>query len=168
MINLSMTNTKTIKSSLGFGLVEVVIGAAIITVSLLGIVRVFGYLTQISNQYPPTVQAAFLVEETAEAARVLRDLSWSNIANWPSGDTYRLVFESGAWSTTASAVLVDGKFDRTLTIAPAYRDGNQNLVLTGGVEDPDARLLTARVSWNSSKGVLTKELSFYLTNLFNE
>jgi prepilin-type N-terminal cleavage/methylation domain-containing protein len=152
----------------GFTLLEIIVGATIISGSLLGIIHIFGGLAQISSRYPAMVKAAFLLEETAEAARVLRDSHWSNLAEWPPGETYHLVWTGSLWATSSAPVLLEG-FARTLTVSEAYRDLNYDLVAAGaGSADSETRFITARVAWSSGGATSTKELSFYLTNLFNE
>jgi hypothetical protein len=58
-----------------------------------------------------------------------------------------------------------GKFNRTITVTDVQRDGANNIVASGGINDPDTKKVTSRVNWNFSPSRNnTVSLSTYLTN----
>jgi len=148
-------------------LVEVLISSAIIAsvlVLLAGSLVRFNLLAV--NNLRQT-QAAFLATEGLEAVRALRDTSWAGqVATLNPGTDYYLVWASDQWSLSATPSLVDGRFDRAVGVTAVYRDANNDIAETGTL-DSDTWLVTARVSWPTGRGTTTKQLSAYLTNLFN-
>ena len=73
-------NKSLISKSKGFGLIEIIIGSAILTVSLIAISTYFQKSLQLSQDSGKTVQAGFLLEEGVEVVKFFRDTSWLNIS----------------------------------------------------------------------------------------
>lgn len=157
------------------GMVEVVVGSAIISVGILGLIGVYNYYLQIMVHNTPNIQAAYLLEEGIESARLLRDQSWNdNIATLSvaTSTQYYLVFNTttSKWTTTSGNVaLIDGLFDRTITASSTYRNSNHDIVpkgTSGATLDASTTLITAKVSWRSGGATTSKSISAYLTNIF--
>lgn len=160
---------KTIKAPRGFGLVETVVGTAILLVILLGLVQAGQYAFRLVNDANLKLRASFLAEEGIEAVRTLRDVSWSlNIAPVANGIDYYPAFSGGAWQISQTPVsLVDGIFDRRVSFSAVYRDANDAITASGGALDPDAKKVTVSVSWTNRGRTATTTISTYFTNLFN-
>ncbi len=151
----------------GFLLVEVVVAFSIITISVIAAMEVAQKSIAIGRQAFHTTQAGFLLEEGGEAVRVLRDNVWTNISLLVNGTTYYPTFAGGTWtlSTTFSRV---GIFTRTVSIASVSRDNTtQDIVSSGGGDDPGTKLVTVTVSWLEGATTVTKTLQFYITNIFS-
>lgn len=154
--------------SRGFGILEMVIASAILSVSLLGISSFYQNSLRVSRATTSFVQAGYLLEEGVEAVKLLRDKSWSgNIANLTSGTSYHLVYSGGSWATTTTVTLVDGVFDRSFVLENVNRDGNDDIVSSGGTLDAGTKKLTVSVAWGSPTGTTTKTLSTYIANIFS-
>lgn len=151
----------------GFTLLEILIGASIITASFLGVLTVFDRLTGASRQMVELTQAGFLLEEGLEAARIWRDNSWANLGDWPAGTEYYLTWSGSKWATSTANVFLDGQFERKIKLTAVSRDGNSDIVSAGGTDDPNTKLMTITVAWSASGATTTKTLSAYFTNLFN-
>ena len=158
-----------LKATRGFTMLEILIGASIITASFLGVLTVFDRLTKASRQMVELTQANFLLEEGLEAARLWRDTGWANLGNWPNGTAYYLTWNGSKWATSTSNVFLDGKFERKVTVANVQRDNtSQDIVLSGGTVDANTKLVTMTVAWSTTPGATTtKTISAYFTNLFN-
>ena len=147
--------------------VEVLVAAAIITASILAAMAVTQKSVYVSRQSFRATQASFLLEEGAEAVRILRDNAWSNISSLTSGTNYYTVFTGGTWtlSTTPNTV---GIFTRTITVANVNRDDvTKDIVSIGGTQDSNTELVTVSVSWVDGGNTITKTLQFYIINLFS-
>ncbi len=156
--------------SKGFGLIEVVVGAAIITASVLALIDAYNTYATYALNNSRNIQAALLAEEGIEAVKFLRDNSWSvKIAPLASTSVYYLSWNAGAWNlTTTTQSYVDGMFLRTLLVAAVNRDASsQDIVLTGGTTDPYTKKITVNVEYPTSKGTTTRSVSAYITNLFS-
>lgn len=153
------------KSIRGIALVEILIGAAIISLGILAISTSYTeyYKYALANQ--KNVEAAYLLEEGLEVVTFFRDTSWSGkIAGMSTTTTYYLTFVSSAWATTTSPQYVDGTFLRSFTVSDVKRDAN-DAIATSGTYDPNTKKVTFSVSYWQGHGTTTKTISAYLTNL---
>jgi len=151
----------------GIALVEVLIGAAIISVGILAITS--AYTTYVSyafsNQY--NTQISYMMEEALEAVSFFRDDSWAvNIAPLSTTTTYYLTFNGSSFSTTTTPQYVDDKFLRSITLSDVKRDANEDIT-SDGTYDPNIKLVTTSVSFSYKGATTTKSISMYITNLYD-
>jgi len=156
---------KNKKISDGFMMVEVIIAISIIIVSVLVAMSVTQKSVSVARQALHTSEATFLLEEGAEAVRIIRDNSWSDISNLSPGTTYYPIF-SGTWALSASPTTV-GIFTRTMSITSVNRDNSTQDIAISGTNDAGTKLITITVSWNEGGEVLSKTLSFYIMDIFS-
>lgn len=151
----------------GFLAVEILVAASIITVSVLAATAVAQKAVFASRQSLHTTQAAFLLEEGAEAVRSMRDDAWINISSLTAGTEYRIDFSGGHWTLTAASPTPIGIFTRKVVASDVYRsDVSGDIVPSGGTLDPGTRLITINVYWNEGGNVILKTLSFYISDIF--
>ena len=155
----------------GFGLVEVVIASAIISVSIFSLSAVSVIGSRLQSQSLEKIRANFLAEEGLEAMRFLRDKSWNtNLANLSVGTNYSISFASSTsrWSIGSTAAsYADSFFDRKIMLENVFRDSNDNIVSSGGAQDPDTKKVTVSVSWQDRNATTTVNLSTYLSDVFD-
>ena len=146
-------------------MVEILVAVSIIAISILAAMAVTEKSVTVSRRALNTLQAAFLLEEGAEAVRILRDNAWANISSLSTSTTYYPTF-SGTWalSTTPSTV---GIFTRMVTIANVNRDGTTQDIAASGTDDPKSKLITVTVSWPDGATTISKTLQFYLMDIFS-
>lgn len=157
-------------SSGGFSLVEVVIGSALILLSVVGLVNGYGLYLKAGLRNTAALQAAFLLQEGVEAVTLMRDDGWSNLSSLSPGARYYLAWNGTRWSATTTSAAIDGLFLRTFTLDDVYRrDSDKDIVASSSPEakslDVNAKQLTMRVT-ASSTPPLTTQMTTYLTNLF--
>jgi len=151
----------------GFGLIEIVVGSAVLSLSLLGISFYYQQALSVSQRTAHTVQAAFLMEEGIEVAKFFRDNAWENISNLTAGTPYYLSWTGSTWATSTTNVFVDGLFERTLVAENVYRDSNDDIVPAGaGILDVGTKKITISVAWNEKGATTTKNVSTYFTDFF--
>src|SRR3989344_7358342 len=109
------------KTDRGFMMVEILVAISIVVVSILAAMAVAQKSMAVSRQALYSSQAVFLLEEGAEAVRILRDNGWANISGLETSTTYYPVFSEGAWSLSATSTQV-GIFTRTVTVAAVNRN----------------------------------------------
>ena len=149
-------------------MLEILIGASVITASFLGVLTVFDRLIKASQQMMNSVQVNFLLEEGLEAVRIWRDNGWSNLGDWPAGTEYYLTWTDSRWATSTNNVFLDGKFERKIKLLAVSRDDDtDDIVAVGGTDDPGTKFVTMTVAWRADKATTTKAISTYFTNLFN-
>ena len=153
----------------GFGLIEAVIGIALITLFLFGIAESGKLASRLIGSSSLARQAAFLSEEGIEAVKGLRDSGWTfNIAPLVLDTDYWLNFSGGVWVLTSTAQpFLDNRFDRRVRISAVGRDSSDDIVVSGGVIDTGTKKVTVSVAWSDRGATTTAILSTYVTNLFN-
>lgn len=152
----------------GFGLIEVVIGSAVLSVALLGIANFFQATLRASVLTESSVQGDYLLEEGVEILKFFRDGGYvSNLGNMSTTTEYYFSWNGTAWASTTVNTLIDDKFERKFTVADVTRDANNDIAATG-THDPDIKLVTVFVSWWSPVvGTTTHSIQTYITNIFN-
>ena len=127
-------------------MIEILVAASIITASVLAAMAVAQKSIYVARQSFHTSQASFLLEEGAEAVRVLRDNAWTNISSLTTGANYYPLFSSGTWTLSATSLQV-GIFTRTVSMANVSRDSTtSDIVSSGGTNDASTKLVTVTVS----------------------
>ncbi len=148
----------------GFGIIEIVVVTAIVTLALAGFLETGALAVHLLRAEKENLEASLLAQETLEAARTLRDESWTNnIVALTIGATYYPVIENGKWKlTSANPGIINGKYTRTVTLNQVFRD-TQDRIATSGTLDPNTKKITAAVSW----GTKTTQMITYLTNFLS-
>ena len=150
-------------------MLEVVIGAAIMSASLLSLMSVFNMSLRFAEQSIKKTQASFLLEEGMEVVRILRDSGWhDNIESLDTGTPYYLDFSEDKWIAASTADYIDGVFDRVFILNDVYRDSNYDIVDLGGDLDTDTRKITVAISWFDGKGTTKESIHSYITNIFDD
>ena len=154
----------------GFGLIEVLVGAAIVATVLIGSVTAFQSLVRNGLRAPEELKALYLVQGGAEGVRFLRDSGWNaKIEALQLNTPYYLSSVLGAWEATTTPSLIDGTFKRTATFESVYRrDSDKDIVASTSAEqktlDPDARFVTVTVTATSTGSSVS--ITTLFTNLF--
>lgn len=147
-------------------IVEVLVAVSIMTVSILVAMAVAQKSVYVSRQAFHTTQASFLLEEGAEAVRILRDNAWSNLSSLVVGTNYYPTFSGGTWTLSATANTV-GIFTRKVTMANVNRDNATKDIAGAGTNDPGTKLITVTVSWPEGGVTINKTLQFYIVDIFS-
>ena len=154
----------------GFELVEVVLAAGILSLSLLAIIAIGGRSILVSRKALETYTASTLLEEGAEATRTIRDNGWINISGLTSGTTYYPAFDPGTdtWSfSTSPSDGAVGIYTRSMVMSDVSRDVGDD-ISSSGANDPGTKLFTETVTWSESdEPVMSEHLSFYLSDIFS-
>lgn len=154
----------------GMGVVEVVIGAAIVTLVLSFSIAAVNQFFIIGKKNADRVAATYLAQEGVEAARFMRDASWASVASVPVDTPRYFDITSSAISITATPEVI-GAFERTVFIRNVYRaNAGDDIVpstsAVGKTLDPETKLVEVVVSAPVSGIEVT--LGAYLMNLWGE
>lgn len=157
----------SIQKQRGFGLVEMLIGASVLSMSLLGISSFFQKTLEVSSLTQSAVQGDYLLEEGVEVVKLLRDAGYANnIANLSTVAPIYLAWNGTNWATSTTNVFIDGKFERKITVSEVLRNASEDISETGTL-DSNTRLVTVSVAWNVKGATTTKTIQTYITNIFN-
>lgn len=141
-------------------IIEILVVTAILAITLTTLLGLANFSLGVQTLARQTTQANELAQEAMEAVRSIRDNSgWGEIVN----GSYGLVSTGGRWSFSGSNNPISG-FTRTIVIGDAFRDSQDNIVESVGVNDPDTKKITVSVFWSEKSGTHNIELKTYLTN----
>lgn len=149
----------------GFGVVEIIVGASVISIALFGLVSTFQNSLRISRETGRIIEARFLMEEGLEAMRIMRDGGWSNVGSLATSSPIYLVFSGGTWATTSTQTFIGGTFLRSVVVEDVRRDGNDDIASAGSL-DPNVKKVTVSVSWFGRSATTTESAATYLVNIF--
>ena len=154
------------KSGAGFGLIEVVVGLSLISITLIGLISTYNLFLEAALKNTKRVQSAYLLEEGLEAIRSIRDESWdTNISSLTIGNSYGFSFNGSKWTTTYGAEVIDNIFYREVIVSNVLRDANDD-ISSSGTLDSNTKFFTVNVLWLEGGATTTKSISTYLTKLF--
>jgi prepilin-type N-terminal cleavage/methylation domain-containing protein len=153
----------------GFTIIEVLIASLIISTTMIAVMSATSSGIQLSERALRQVQASMLAEEGVEVVKIIRDNGWSSFSGLSLNTNYYLSFDNNwrVWTISTTPVdPIDGIFTRTIMFSSVSRDSNDDIASSGSL-DSGTRKVRVTVSWLSSGVTLSKNITFYLTNIFN-
>lgn len=155
----------------GFSTIEIAVAIGILGIALVSIAQFSQAFLRAARLTANRTQAAFLTQEGMEAMRYLRDQSWSgNIDTITTGTPQYLDFTSSTLAyalTTTEPPLIEGRFERTITVDDAFRNANDDIVSSGGTADTSTKKFTIALSWQERGVTTTERVVWYFTDLFS-
>lgn len=156
--------------SRGFGLIEIVIVTAVVTVALFAFSQAGVLALRLLRNEKENLEAALLAQEALEAVRSVRDESWTNnIDPLINGTSYYPTVVNNKWSLVAIPQgFINGKYLRYVRLDQVFRDGSDHIAPSGTL-DINTRRVSARVEWRKNvttpvAATTTSELVTYITN----
>lgn len=161
-------NFRSRRGANGFGLIEIVIVTAVMTIALFGFLQAGIVAVRLLRNEKENLEATLLAEEALEAVRAVRDESWGAGIAWRTESPlsspslrYYPVVQNGKWVlATTSPGLVNGKYNQYVIFERVGRNASDQIVSSGGTNDPETRKVIARATTTTK----TVELVTYLTN----
>jgi type II secretory pathway pseudopilin PulG len=169
MKKIKLKNKYYSNYSKGAGLMEIIIGTTIISLSLVGLITAFNLFVRTGLSNTQKVQAVYILEESIEAFRYIRDGGWAaNISSLTRNVQYNLAFDGLNWEATTTQAFIDDVFDRTITVEDVYRrDSDDDIVASTSPDsktlDPNTIQVTAKVLWDGNE----VDSTTYFTNILN-
>lgn len=166
-----MRNNK--KTQTGFGLIEIIVATAVISISLFSLTNVVQISFRVAGDTFVKTKAEFLAEEGVEAVRFLRDTSWSSeIDGRDTVIPHYLSFSTttSMWSlSTTTPELIDGVYTRLIIFDDVYRkDSDDDIIDVNSPEsktlDGGTKKVTSRVSWEGEDERI--EFVTYMADIF--
>ncbi len=152
-------------SNRGFGLIEVVIGIAIISVSLFAIMSSARGAVDLNRKAISEIKGKLILEEGSEVMRFMRDSAWSNISSLSTTTTYYLATTTTGFVATTTQNKIDGTFLRQIKINDVFR-GPDDKISESGVYDSGTKKIIITVLYDGRFGTTTKQAVFYLSDIF--
>ncbi len=129
----------------GFSVVEVLLGAALFAVFASGALALLLQGLDADRLAEEESIASNYASEGIEALRSIKNQSFASLGTVASSGIDR-VGVGGVWAFSGASTSY-GKYVRTVSVAPVARDGNGNIVASGGTDDPLSRKVTSTVTW---------------------
>ena len=155
------------KKSSGVGLIEAIVVISIMSTAFVAIIGAIVFFIRGGLFATEQVQALFLLDESVEAVRFMRDEGYTvNITPLVgAGPTYLTVDGSG-WSATSTNNPVLGKYTRTIEISEVYRKVSDDTIVPSTSGDPKALDAgTVRLETTISWGMSSLTNTTYVTDL---
>ncbi len=170
-------NRNTIHGNHGFTIVEVIVATAIISVTVFALMITAQKGVELSTRALKQSQANILLEEGAEAVKSIRDNNWTTISDLSLDTDYYLYFDNtnNIWTLNTSSTTpngftpvypIDSTFVRKVIASSVYRDAEDDIASSGTI-DTNTKKIAVSVSWVDSKGSISKDLVFYIADIFN-
>lgn len=158
-----LTKLKLFSGSSGQSIIEIIVALAIfITIASGSIIAIIGSLSTTRLAEEETTAALF-AQQGIEATQSIRNQDWDNLTNGDHG----VDAGGGSWSFSGTSDDPDGtgKYTRVVNVADVQRDGNEDIVSSGGTVDDETKLITSTVTWNFTPGRNNEvQSTTYLTN----
>ena len=156
------------KNKKGFTIIEVLIACAIMSLITISLMSAATRGIELSNRALRQVQAGLLLEEGVEAVKSIRDADWNNISGLSLDTNYYLSFDvnTNTWVLNDTVEVIDEIFTRIVVFSEVYRDNNDDIASTGTLDD-GTKQVSVTVSWLASGNIISKNINFYLTNIFD-
>jgi hypothetical protein len=154
----------TALKSFGISLIEVVVGSAILLTVIISLVFVSVQALRMNQLSLDRAQAQLLAEGGFELVRFTRDTSFALLEAMDTETPYDIVWDGNAFDVISGSSSF-GKFSRTITLHPVYRDGSGNIASSGD-EDDQGRRVVISVSWQD--GEMIEEQEGYVFDIFRD
>jgi type II secretory pathway pseudopilin PulG len=174
-----MNKIKNNKFKKGFTIIEVIIACSIITITVFTLMSAASKGIELSGRSLRQTQANTLLEEGVEAVKTIRDDSWDTISALSLDAPYYLFYDinTNKWSLSSSmdtpissipTYPIDDIFSRQVVFSEVYRNNDDDIDEEDGSNlDDGIKKVTVTVSWHSSGSQVSKDLVFYLADIFN-
>jgi type II secretory pathway pseudopilin PulG len=151
--------------SKGFGLIEILVAAALVGLVLVTLISLGNFALKAQAHFKKNLVAVNLAAESIEAVKSLKDENWTNISGLSMGTPYYPVVSGTPlkFSLAAGQESING-FSRRLLASQVYRDVEDDIVSSGGTLDPGTIKITSIVSWSERGRLYEIILVDYLSN----
>lgn len=160
---ISLIYLKSKKS--GFGIVEVIVAAAIISLALAGMAVLGNFALRIQSHLKQNLIATNLAIEAIEATRAVKEESWANFSVLGLDIPYHpeKIGPPAKWVMVGGAQNING-FSRQIVFSQVLRDMDDDIVESGGIPDSNTRKITVIISWFERGQSYQVVLNSYSTN----
>lgn len=157
-----------LKKNKGFALIEVLVSTAAGIIILVSFITLATQAKKISRSNSEKLRATLYLREAIEIAKDLEISNWNELSepSCAAPVSCHPEISVSTWQFFANEETLDsGFFRRSLSIFPVYRNQlafPNEIVLAGGVLDPDTKKITAAISWLDEFGAKTMNLETYV------
>jgi len=158
------------KTAGGFMILEVIMGVALAAIILLAFTTLIYKSLSMGIYTLGSLKAQLYASEMVEVARELERSNWAEISSTPCTPASPCHPEenSGLWTIISGTEALDSStYTRSFYVEDVYRNQAffpNEIVTTGGVDDPNTKKIVATVLWNNSGAIETFNTESYIYN----
>ena len=150
----------------GISVVEIIVAAAIIGVSVIGIVAAIQVYLKVVYQNTRETQAILLLDETAEALQYMRDKSFSTyFASSTVGTTYTVYWSGTGYEFSTSTITLPYQMTRTVILSQVKRNSDDQIASSGTI-DPKTLKATLQINWPYKSEIKNITSEMLIHNLY--
>ncbi len=133
-------------------LIEILVAIAIISIALISLLGLAIFSLKTEQLAEINNQALNLVQEEIEAVRNFRDntdweTEWLGVLSTGADYSIQKTGDSPPrWSLVLGEETID-IFERKVVFSDVMRDSNDNIIESGGTDDPETKKATVTISW---------------------
>lgn len=142
----------------GQSLVEIVLVIGLSAIILPALLTGLVTSRQGKAQQSQRTQAVYLLNETVDAVRSVREKGWTGFA---INGTYHPEISSSSWTLVTGSAVVNG-LTQSVVIGDVNRDSNGAIVSSGGDPDPSSKKVDIIIFWGQPY-ISTVSASLYIT-----
>lgn len=142
----------------GQSLVEILLAIGLSAIILPALLTGLVSSRQGKAQQAQRTQAIYLLNETVDAIRSVREKGWTAFA---VNGTYHPVISSSSWTLATGSAIVNS-FTQKVDIGDVNRDSGGTIVASGGSLDPSSKKVDISISWGQPY-MSTVSASLYIT-----
>lgn len=152
-----------VKNCRGQNLIEVLLSLALLVIFVAGIsILAFRYWDSL-QKVRDFSNVDNIISSSFEAVQSIAYNDWSSI----SQGTYGLDNNMGVWGLSSTPDLINNRYTRSIVISNVNRNDSCNVTSSGGVSDPDTKLITVQINWLEVNGAKQLSAQRYLTDWKN-
>ena len=176
MLHHQSGSDKSLPVQAGISIVELLVGAGILTLSLSALLGFLAFTLTTSSFLKQQAEATAFAQEALEAVRNFRDgTSWNDddpqnqydgLGQTQTGVGYRISVSQDIpprWQLIVDPETL-GMYTRSVIFENVQRDVNSNIVAVGGVNAPNTKKVTATVLWSAKSKNHQVDIVTYFTN----
>lgn len=146
------------KFQIGQSLVEIIIVMGLSIILLPALLTGLVSSRQGKAQQAQRTQAAYLLNETVDAVRSVREKGWTSFA---TNGTFHPTIAGSSWALSSDSAVVNG-FGQQVIVGDVNRDSSGAIVESGGTLDPSTKKVDIEISWGLPYSS-TVSASLYMT-----
>lgn len=151
----------------GISIVEIIIAAGVMGVSIVGITGAIQVYLKIVYQNTREAQAVLYLDETAEILQYLRDVSYStHFEDFDEEQEYTVFWNGTGYEMSTSTVTLPYDMNRSVQLLSVARDSSDQIVETGGTIDTQTTKAIVTIAWPYADGVETVSAEVLIHDLY--
>ena len=153
--------------SKGITIVEIVVAAGIIAVSVVGIIGAIQVYLKVVHQNTREAQAVLLLDETAEVVQYMRDKGFDEyIGNKDLNTEYSIYWNGLGYEFGTGTIALPYEMTRTVSFDEVRRDSLDQIVSSGGTVDDGTRKATISITWPYKDEIKTLSSEMLIHNTY--